>query len=90
MSRWKSVNDSISVCGWKSFRLRRNKSTSIYKWKNSYTYHIKILGEYLVCLTQDVLLIKKDFNVKRFHHVNSRIDDQTFFLTKLWDNLCSK
>lgn len=32
---------------------------SIYKWENSHTYHLKILGKYVVCLAQCVLLIKK-------------------------------
>lgn len=37
---------------------------SIYKWKNTHTYHLKILGEYEMCLSQSVLFLKEILQVK--------------------------
>ena len=48
---------------------------SIYKWENPYTYHLKVLGEYVVCLSQGVLLIKESLNEKCSLLLTPQIDD---------------
>lgn len=45
---------------WKSHIDKNSEVWAFYKWENPHTYHLRVLGEYMVCLSQDVLLIKKD------------------------------